>query len=536
MNRSRTLDRLRAPDERFDLLVIGGGATGLGAAVDAAARGHRVALIEQADFAKGTSSRSTKLVHGGVRYLRQGNISLVLEALRERGRLARNAPHLVHDLAFVIPTYSWWEGPFYGVGMKVYDQLAGRLGLSPSRRLSREETIALIPTVETDRLVGGVAYHDGQFDDSRLAVNLAQTADDLGAAVLNYCAATGLLKERGTVAGIRARDIETGAEFEIRARAVINATGVFVDAIRTWDQGEGRDLVAVSQGIHLVLPKEFLPGEAAIMIPKTADGRVLFAVPWHERVVVGTTDTPRPGPALEPRSLPEERDFVMEHARRYLAHGPTDGDVLSVFAGLRPLVRSGEDGPTAALSRDHTIVVSESGLVTITGGKWTTYRKMAEDVVDHAEMVAGVENRRSPTETLQIHGWTRAAPAAKNLQPYGADAGAIDRLSQDEPGLAALLHPRLPYQQAEVVWHAREEMARTVEDVLARRTRALLLDARASIEAAPIVARLLARELGRNPEWEKAQARDYSVLARGYIYTDPASIQKGNDGSPTEAT
>jgi len=526
MDRTRSLDRIRSANEPFDLLIIGGGATGLGAAVDAAARGHSVALIEQSDFAKGTSSRSTKLVHGGVRYLRQGNLSLVLEALRERGRLARNAPHLVRDLAFVIPNYSWWEGPFYGVGMKVYDQLAGRLGLHPSRVLSREETVALIPTVETDGLLGGVVYHDGQFDDARLAVNLAQTADRLGAAVLNYCAAAGLIKEHGVLAGALARDCETGAEFPIRARAVINATGIFVDGIRHWDEPGAPPLVAVSQGIHLVLPKEFLPGDAAIMIPKTADGRVLFAVPWHDRVIVGTTDTPRPEPALEPRALPDERDFVMEHARRYLAKDPGDGDVLSVFAGLRPLVRSAGPASTAALSRDHVIVVGESGLITITGGKWTTYRRMAEDVVDHAEMVAGVENRRSPTENLPIHGWTREEIGPKNLRPYGADAAGIAGLIRAEPALASALHPRLPYQQAEIVWHAREEMARTVEDVLARRTRSLLLDARASVEAAPTAARLLGRELGRDRAWQEAQVREYAALARGYTYTDPASVAK----------
>ncbi|HVZ65653.1 MAG TPA: glycerol-3-phosphate dehydrogenase/oxidase [Lacunisphaera sp.] len=523
MQRAALLDQLRSAPEPFDLIVIGGGATGLGAAVDAASRGHRTLLLEQSDFAKGTSSRSTKLVHGGVRYLRQGNISLVLEALRERGRLARNAPHIVHDQAFVIPNYKWWEGPFYGIGMKVYDQLAGRLGLSPSRVLNRRETIALIPTVETDQLTGGVIYYDGQFDDARLAVNLAQTAEELGAVVLNYCACTGLLKEKGQVAGVLARDEETGEEFEIRGRAVINATGIFVDQVRRFDQPSARGLVAVSQGIHLVLPKAFLPGNAAIMVPKTADGRVLFAVPWHDRVVVGTTDTPVPRASLEPRALDEERAFVMEHARRYLTKDPADRDVLSIFAGLRPLVKAGDAANTAALSRDHTIVVSESGLVTITGGKWTTYRKMAEDVIDHAEMVAGLENRRCHTEGLQIHGWTQVRIAEPNLRPYGRDATRLRSLLRATPALRAKLHPALPFQQGEVVWHARQEMARTVEDVLARRTRALLLDARASIEAAPLVARLLAGELGRDERWEAAQVRSYTKLARGYVFTDPAS-------------
>jgi glycerol-3-phosphate dehydrogenase len=524
MERSASLARLRADDRPFDFLVIGGGATGLGAAVDAAARGHRVALVERSDFAQGTSSRSTKLVHGGVRYLRQGNISLVLEALRERGRLARNAPHLVRDLAFVIPNYAWWEGPFYGIGMKVYDQLAGRLGLSPSRVLGREETLAAIPTVETENLTGGVIYHDGQFDDARLAVALAQTAENLGATVVNYCACIGLVKRDGAISGVRLRDEESGEEFAVAARAVINATGVFVDAVRRFEEPQARELVAVSQGIHLVLPKAFLPGEAAIMVPRTADGRVLFAVPWHGVVVVGTTDTPLAAPVAEPRALPAEREFVLEHARRYLTKDPSNADVLSVFAGLRPLVKAGDAAHTAALSRDHTIVVSENGLITVTGGKWTTYRKMAEDVIDQAEMVAGVENRRCRTESLQVHGWTRAPMAEPYLRPYGADAPLLNRLAAERPELARPLHPRLPYREVEVVWQARQEMARTVEDVLARRTRALLLDAAASIEAAPRVAALLAGELGRGATWQRAEVDRYRAVARGYVFTDPASI------------
>ena len=522
MLRSTSLDRVRSAAEPFDFAVIGGGATGLGIAVDAASRGHRVALFEQADFAKGTSSRSTKLVHGGVRYLRQGNVALVLEALRERGRLARNAPHLVRDLAFVIPTYAWWEGPFYGLGMKVYDGLAGKLGFGPSRHLSREETLALLPTVEREHLTGGVVYHDGQFDDARLALNLAQTAEALGAAMLNYCQCVGLVKERGAVNGVEIRDAETGEEFTVRARAVINATGVFVDAVRRMDEAAAVEMVAVSQGIHIVLPRSFLPGETALMVPKTADGRVLFAVPWHGCVVVGTTDTALPAPTLEPRALDAERDFVMENARRHLTKDPTDADVLGIFAGQRPLVRAG-GGATAALSRDHTIVVSASGLVTITGGKWTTYRRMAEDAVNRAEIVAGIEARPCTTAELSIHGATRAEICAANLQPYGADAAALATLIASEPAWAELLHPALPYQRGEVAWHARHEMARTVEDVLARRTRALLLNALAAIEAAPSVARLLAAEFSLDPAWEEAQVASFTNLARGYVFTDPAS-------------
>ena len=514
---------MRGQSEPFDVLIVGGGATGLGSAVDAAARGHRVALIEQADFAKGTSSRSTKLVHGGVRYLKQGNISLVFEALKERGRLARNAPHLVHDLAFVIPSYTWWNRAFYGVGMKVYDGLAGKLGFAPSQVLSRAETLAMIPTVAAEGLCGGVAYHDGQFDDARLAINLAQTAAELGGCVVNYCRCVALTKTQGRLSGVVARDDETGEEFPIAARVIVNATGIFVDEVRTQDEPASRPLVAVSQGMHIVLPRSFLPGTAAIMVPKTADGRVLFAVPWHDHVVVGTTDTPRAQAALEPRALEEERDFVMSHARKYLARGPNDNDVLSIYAGQRPLVKAGDGAETAALSRDHTILVSKSGLITVTGGKWTTYRRMAEDVIGRAETVGGLTPTACRTQEMPLHGAAGEPATGGSLRSYGSDAAALAQLIAAQPGLEEPLHPLLPYQRGEVVWQAREEMARTVEDVLSRRTRALILNASASRAAAPAVARLLAAELGKDESWQASQDQAYRLLARGYVYNDPAS-------------
>ncbi len=516
--------------DRFDVLIIGGGATGLGVAVDAASRGHRVALVEAADFAKGTSSRSTKLVHGGVRYLKQGNVALVLEALRERGRLARNAPHLVRDQAFVIPVYRWWEGPFYGIGMKVYDGLAGRLGLAPSQWLSTEETLARIPTVEPRGLDGGVVYHDGQFDDARMAVHLAMTAVEQGASVVNYCRCVGLLKYDGQVVGARLRDEERGDTFEVQAKAVVNATGVWVDELRQQDDTTAKRMVAVSQGVHLVLPRRFLPGDAAVMVPKTSDGRVLFAVPWHDRVVVGTTDTPLREASVEPRALVEERDFLMEHAREYLAVDPTPEDVLSVFAGLRPLVKSGDAANTAELSRDHTVVVSQSGLITVTGGKWTTYRKMAEDVTDQVEMVGGLPERACVTVDLRIHGAdTTTERDLELVDSYGSDRAAMEAVVAEYDDGSERLTERLPFTRGEVRWQARREMARTVEDVLARRTRALLLDARAAIAAAPVVAHLLAEELGRDEAWMATQVEAFTSLARGYVFTDVASCGSARD-------
>lgn len=520
MDRDENLGRLGG--ERWDIVIIGGGATGLGAAVEAAARGWRVVVVERDDFAKGTSSRSTKLVHGGLRYLKQGNVGLVKEALRERGRLARNAPHLVRDREFVIPLYRWWEGTFYGAGLKVYDQMAGALGFAPSRRLGREETIARLPTVSREGLRGGVLYYDGQFDDARLALALARTASGLGAVVVNHCEVTGLLKSKGgELEGVKARDEESGRQWEVRGRVVVNATGVFVDEMRRRDDSQARKLVAVSQGIHLVLPKVFLPGQAALMVPKTADGRVLFAVPWCDRVVVGTTDTPVAGPVVEPRAREEERAFVLTHVGRYLGRRPKEEEVLSVFAGLRPLVASGGEGKgTAGLARDHRLEVSGSGLVTVTGGKWTTYRQMGEEVIDAVEAKAGWERRGSRTAELRLWGWVRTGTEG---EVYGAEMAEVEALVEGSEGGGARLHPRLPYREGEVRWHARREMARTVEDVLARRTRALFLDARAAREAAPRVAALLAAELGRDAGWERAQVAGFDELARGYIFEDGLS-------------
>jgi glycerol-3-phosphate dehydrogenase len=514
------LDRLAGREEPWDLLVIGGGATGVGVALDAASRGYDVALVEQSDFGKGTSSRSTKLIHGGVRYLQQGNVPLVMEALKERGILRRNAPHLVSDLPFVVPNYQWWEAPFYGIGMKVYDALAGRYGFGSSANLSRAETIARIPTIETDGLRGGVIYHDGQFDDARLLIHLARTAAEQGAVLLNYARVVSLTREAGLfLDGALVRDEEAGAEFGVRARLVINATGAFTDEVRRMDDAKAQPMVRPSQGVHVVLPREFLPGEAAIMVPHTDDGRILFAIPWHGRVLVGTTDTPLDEVSLEPRPFAEEVDFILEHAVRYLTRDPRREDVLSVFAGIRPLVAAQDapDGDTAKISREHQIHVSASGLMTVAGGKWTTYRKMAEDAVDHAAVIADLEPRECVTRTLNIHGHHANAERFGPLALYGADAPALQELLDERPDYAEPLHPRLPVLTGEIAWGARHEMARTLDDALARRTRSLVLDARATIEATPKAARVLAEELGRDDDWAMSQVEEFRELALGYL-------------------
>lgn len=518
MKREAMVQRCFDHDGVWDFIVVGGGATGVGVAVDAASRGFDVLLLEQADFGQGTSSRSTKLVHGGVRYLQQGNIPLVMEALRERGRLRRNAPHLVKDLEFVVPNYSWWEAPFYGIGMKVYDALAGKYGFGPSGNLSLEETVARLPTIETDGLRGGVVYHDGQFDDARLLLDLAQTAASQGATLINYCRVTGLEKDtHGFVKGVRATDLESGREFSAPGRVVLNATGVFTDQVRAMDDEEAGTIIRPSQGVHLVLPGWFLGGESAIMVPHTDDGRVLFAIPWHGVVVVGTTDTPVNTPSLEPQPQPEEIDFLLSHAARYLTEDPEPEDVLSSFAGLRPLVGGGDDDDTSSISRDHTLQISRSGLMTLTGGKWTTYRKMAEDAVGHGIVLGEMEPRPCGTKDLNVHGYHSHPSRFGELAFFGSDAPAVESLIHSRAPLSERIHPRLRPMAGEIVWAVREEMARTVEDVLSRRTRSLILDARAAMEAAPLVAGLMAEELGRGQEWIDDQVESFTRLAQGYI-------------------
>ena len=498
----------------WDVLVIGGGASGLGTAVEAASRGYRTLLLEAHDYAKGTSSRSTKLVHGGVRYLAQGNISLVREALHERGLLKQNAPHLVHDLGFLIAAYTWWSAPFYGIGLKMYDLLAGKLNLKSSRYISAAEALKRTPTLKKKGLKGGILYFDGQFDDSRLAITLLRTLEDHGGVALNHAPVTSLHKNAaGKVDGATVRDEETGKDYVVRAKVVVNATGVFVDAVRRMDEPGAKNMLSPSQGVHVVVDRHFLPGDTALMVPRTDDGRVLFAVPWHDHVVIGTTDTPVPEASLEPRALPEEVEFILHTAAQYMDPAPTRADVRSVYVGLRPLVKAAEGTDTKVLSRDHVIRISDSGLITLTGGKWTTYRRMGEDTVNRAAAQAGLPERLSVTPALHLHGWSPDTGGLEDhWRVYGTDAARIRELE----GAGVQLHPELPYAEAEVRWAARQEQARTVEDILSRRLRALLLNARASAEAAPRVAAILAEELGKGEAWQAAQVTEYQALAAGY--------------------
>jgi glycerol-3-phosphate dehydrogenase len=517
MNRSEMWHRARVRKKPWDVIIVGGGATGVGVAIDAASRGYDVLLLEQSDFGKGTSSRSTKLAHGGVRYLEQGNIPLVMEALKERGLLLQNAPHLVGDLAFVVPNYSWWETPFYGVGLKLYQLMAGKYGLGKSHLLSREETLERLPSLKSDGLRGATIYHDGQFDDARLLIHLVFTAFEQGAILLNYVEVTGFTQNaQSIVNGVIGRNTETGEEIRATAKVIVNATGAFSDRLRRAADQLVEPMIAPSQGTHLVFGPEFLQSDTAIMVPHTRDGRVLFAIPWHRHTLIGTTDTPLDFATLEPSATEEEIEFILVTAAQYLTKSPARKDVLSMFAGLRPLVRAGTVS-TAALSRDHVIRIDKSGLVNVCGGKWTTYRRMAEDCVNQAAKCAHLPERPCTTEQLKIHGYHESAKQFGAMAVYGGDVRKIFHLIEEDPQLGEPLHPALPIVKAEVVWAVREEMARTIEDVLARRTRALFLNARAAVEMAASVADLMSAELGWDESFSSMQQTRFRELAANYL-------------------
>ena len=515
MNREEALAKIRSTDI-WDVVVIGGGASGLGIGVESCSRGYAALLVEQSDFAKSTSSKSTKLVHGGVRYLAQGNISLVREASVERGLLTKNAPHLVKNQTFIIPVYSWWSRLKYTMGLKLYDWISGRLSLGSSVFISRREVLKKLPGIISKNLFGGVLYHDGQFDDARLAINLAQTIFDNGGYAVNYMKVIDLIKDEGKVRGVIVLDIESNEQYAIKAKVVINATGVFVDNILQMDAPGIKKTIAASQGIHLVLDKKFFPGDNALMIPETSDGRVLFIVPWHNKLLMGTTDTPVKNISLEPVALETEIRFILQTAGLYLTETPTRKDVLSVFAGLRPLAAPEEGGGnTKEISRSHKILISASELFSIIGGKWTTYRKMGEDMIDKVEKELQWKHSSSATASLQIHGYLIQSNQTDPLYYYGSDETFVKKISKEKGN--EWVSEKLQITKAQIIWAIKEEMARTVEDVLSRRTRALLLDARESIRISSLVAEAMAEEMHEDENWINEQIKIFKEVAANYV-------------------
>ncbi len=520
MNRDNLIKALKS-EQKWDVIVIGGGASGLGAALESVTRGYKTLLLEQFDYTIGTSSRSTKLVHGGVRYLAQGDLLLVLEALRERGFLLKNAPHLVKNQVFLIPSYSWWAKPFYTIGLTFYNMLSGKLSFGPSLPFSKKKTIDKMPGLVMKGLRGGVIYHDGQFDDARLGMDLVQTIVEHGGVALNYFKVNDLLKENNKITGVLASDMETGEEYKLNARVVVNATGVFTDEIMLKDAPESEPMVKPSQGVHIVIDQDFLKSDYAVMIPKTNDGRVLFAVPWYNRVILGTTDIPKSEAVIEPYATEEEIDFILETAGRFLAKKPTRADIKCVYAGLRPLAApKNENGKTKEISRRHKIIVSKSGLVSVIGGKWTIYREMGEDVINKCIKSADLPPSESVTKNLKLHGYRLTKDGGESLDQYGSDTEEIKRLIKENPELGEVLSEELNITKAQVVWAVRNEFARKVEDVLSRRTRALILDVKESRRIAPEVAKIMARELGRDEKWESSQVRGFNELSKTYMINE----------------
>ncbi|WP_114751603.1 glycerol-3-phosphate dehydrogenase/oxidase [Pleomorphovibrio marinus] len=518
MDRNKNLIELAKKDKVWDMVVIGGGASGLGVALDALSRSLDVALFEKADFAKGTSSRSTKLVHGGVRYLAQGEIGLVLEALKERGRLLKNAPHLTSNQPFIIPLYGFLDRWKYSIGLKIYDWMAGKLRLGKSRYISRKDTIDRLPMIKTEGLKGGIVYHDGQFDDARLALMVAKTCNSMGGCLVNYCGVNKILKDiNGKIYAVQVKDELSGEKHVVKAKSVINATGVFANKILKMDEPDIGKMIQPSQGIHLVIDRSFLGGKDALMIPQTSDGRVLFAVPWKGKLVLGTTDTLREKAKMEPKPLESEIQFILETAEHYLVKAPTKKDVLSVFAGMRPLAAPKESGAkTKEISRSHKVVISKSGLITLTGGKWTTFRKMGEDTVDKFYKLHQQQPVESDSSDIKLHGFTKTSEEG-HWKSYGSDAKRIKKLASGNQAWNEQLHPDYPHLAAEVIWAVREEMAMKLEDILSRRIRLLILDAQAAKDCAPKVAMLMAEELGKDEDWIKKELEDFNKLADKYL-------------------
>jgi len=521
MKRIEQIEKLSSQNVIWDVVIIGGGATGLGCAVDASSRGFKTLVVEKFDFAKATSSRSTKLVHGGVRYLENGDVGLVLDALKERGRMKRNAPHLVKDQAFIIANYTYWDNFLYFFGLSFYDLLSFGFGYGRSKFISKEKVLKYMPTAVRQGLKGGVIYHDGQFDDSRMAINLAETCIEKGGTAINYTSVDSIIHENGKIVGVHITDRETGKGYDIKAKVVINAAGIFADDILGMDEPGKRKMIVPSQGVHLVLDMKFLQSDYAMMVPKTSDGRVLFVVPWHGKAIVGTTDTLVKESSLEPKALDEEVEFILKTASLYMDPAPTRKDVLSVFAGLRPLAAPEKEGKgTKEISRSHKIFVSKSNLITITGGKWTSYRHMAEDTINKAIRIGLIDDRKCVTKNMPIHGYRENPDLKEHLYIYGSDEPKIHQLIKDNPEFAEKLSDKYDYTVAEVVWAVREEMARTVDDVLARRVRLQFLDSREAEAITPKVAKIMAKELGKDDKWMDNQIKDYNIILKNYFLTN----------------
>ena len=518
MNRKVMMDKLKSDSKTYDFIIIGGGATGIGVALEASARGYSVVLLEKSDFTKSTSSKATKLLHGGVRYLAQGDIGLVREAVVERGLMLKNAPHITKSQSFIIPTHGLYDEVLYTVGLTFYDLLAGKLSLGRSRRISKAKTLERISLINPDKISAGVVYYDGQFDDSRMAINVLQSSVEMGAQVVNYCSVDGLVKDtNGKLTGVKVIDEEDGTSFEIKGKQVVNATGVFADDVLQMDSPGAEKTIAPSQGVHLILDKSFLPGDDAITIPKTDDGRVLFLVPWHNKVIVGTTDTPLEQESLEPVALEEEIGFILSTASRYLTKAPKRSDVLSVFAGLRPLAATkGKGNKTKEISRSHKIYTSKSGLLTMVGGKWTTFRRMGEDLVNKAEKNNNWSHVRTKTKHLKIHGYKENVNYDNPLHFYGSDEEPLLELSKQN-GWDSSISDSMGVIKAQVIWAVRNEMALNVEDFLARRVRCQLLDAKESVKMAPEVAKIMAKELGKDEAWQTKEVADYLEVTSNYI-------------------
>ncbi len=513
MNRNDSIIKLNKVLE-WDIVIIGGGASGLGIAVDASKRGYKTLLLEKYDFGKGTSSRSTKLIHGGVRYLQNGDITLVIESLKERGILKRNAPHLVQDLSFVIPTYDWWASPFYGIGMKIYDMMAGKLGLGKSVIISKKETEKLIPNVNKKGLRGGVIYHDGQFDDSRMAITLALSANSKKTALLNYCNVDGLIKKNKEIVGLSFTDSINSKKYQVKSKVVINATGVFAEEIIRMDQPKIEKMIQPSQGVHIVLEKKFLKSKHAILIPQTSDGRVLFAVPWKNYVVVGTTDTQIKDAKDEPKPLKEEIEFILKNAGKYMTIKPKRDDIKSVFAGLRPLAATSDKKSTKEVSRSHKIDISPAGLISVLGGKWTTYRKIAEDAIDAAISINKLKKKKCRTEKTKLFGYKKNIDWSDHMHVYGSLKKKVESLGGKEDNKS--LSSKFYISNNMIKWSIIHEMAITLEDVLARRTRCVFLDSNESKKIAPDVAKKMAEILDKDQVWIDTELKNFNKLIKNY--------------------